>query len=129
MELRRTKLIQELREAREDLLNINFATDTSRRVGVFGVSNPYVLVGEWLDKWDPTFNRYSAFFQTAELMNFYVTREVRGYQQEDDAEIFNEIRPKIVGFIDRALSNLDQEQEVEPVLEAYMTLLGNSESC
>jgi len=75
---------------------------------------------DWLDKWDPTFNRYSAFFQNAVTMNFYVTREMKGYQQEEDPEIFNELRPVFVGFIDHALSNLDQEYEVKPVLEDYI---------
>ena len=54
MELRRIKLSQELREAREDLLNINFATDTTNYLGI---SRPYGLVSQWVDKWIPTFKR------------------------------------------------------------------------
>lgn len=58
MERRRSNLIHELREAREELLNINFATDTTDRIRV---SRPYALVDDWLNKWTPTLRKHWAF--------------------------------------------------------------------
>lgn len=118
MDLRRIKLIEDLRAAREELLNINFTT-TAGTITYGNASRPYGLVLEWLDKWNATFNRYAAF--SGELsLNYNVEREMRGYHQETDVEIFNEMRPTFVGFIDRALSNLDQTHAVTPVLADYI---------
>jgi len=118
MERRRIKLIEDLRAAREELLNINFAT-TAGTITYGNASRPYGLVLEWLDKWNATFNRYAAF--SGELsLNYNVEREMRGYHEETDIEIFNEMRPTFVGFIDRALSNLDQTHAVKPVLADYI---------
>lgn len=117
MELRRIKLLQELREAREDLLNINFATDTTNRIGV---SRPYALVEEWFIKWTPTFKKLFAFTDTSVWIEPDISSQLNGFQQETDVEIFNELRPVFVGFIDNALSWLDQEYEVKPLLEDYI---------
>lgn len=117
MELRRIRLIQELREAREDLLNINFATDTTNRLGV---SRPYALVDEWYIKWTPTFRKLYAFTNNSVYLQGRILNTKDGYEQETDAEIFNEMRPTFVGLIDYALSNLDQYYQVPPVLEDYI---------
>lgn len=118
MDLRRTKLIQELREAREELLNFNFATDTtdtatSRRIGV---SRPYAVVDDWRTKWTPTFKRFNSLISTAGLITYDIGNEINGYSQEEDPEIFNEIRPGLVAIIDYGLSRLDQAYEVKPLL-------------
>ena len=115
MELRRIRLIQELREAREELLNINFATDTTNRIGV---SRPYALVHEWLIKWTPMFERFHAFTRRGYL-DMTISNCMGGYEQETDVEIFNELRPDFVRIIDIGLSDLDQEYEVRPLLEEY----------
>jgi len=119
MELRRTKLIQELREAREELLNINFATDTTKRTGVFGVSRPFLLVDDWLIKWTPMFGRFYAF-PDGYYLDPSIRKSMEGYEQETDAEIFNELRPGFVSVIDIALKRLDQQYEVKPLLEDYI---------
>ncbi len=122
MELRRTKLIQQLREAREELLNINFATDTSRYyragIGYGNVSNPYGLVDDWLNKWNPMFVRFNAF-PGGYYLDVAIRKSMEGYEQETDVEIFNELRPIFVGRIDMGLSILDQKYEVKPLLEDY----------
>lgn len=115
MELRRIRLIQELREAREELLNINFATNTTNYLGI---SRPCGLVSQWVDKWIPTFKRLTAF--SGDYIEGAIHRQMNGYDQETDVEIFNELRPIFVGFIDAALSRFDQEYEVKPLLEAYI---------
>jgi hypothetical protein len=120
MELFRTKLIQELRDAREDLFNINFATDTPRIVGVLGVSNPYALVEEWLQRWDATFRKSNTLGHGMVNIRSAVATMIDGSQQESDPEVFNELRPVFVGYIHMGLSILDQEYELETVLEAYI---------
>ncbi len=57
MELRRIKISEELREAREDLLNINFATGTINRIGV---SRPYALFDDWFIRWSSAFKKHRA---------------------------------------------------------------------
>lgn len=116
MELRRTKLIQELREAREELLNINFATGTTNRIGV---SRPYALADGWSTKWTPTFRRLYAFTDNRLYVQGDIRSKLDGYDQETDAEIFNELRPILVGFIDAALSRLDQKYQVKPLTDDY----------
>jgi hypothetical protein len=59
MELRRTNLIQELREAREALLDINLATLAPNLVG--NESGPYRVVSVWLNNWEWAFIRFYAF--------------------------------------------------------------------
>jgi hypothetical protein len=49
-----------------------------------------------------------------------VMRELDGYQREEDIEVFNELRPIFVSFIDLGLSIIDQGYEVKPVLEEYI---------
>lgn len=119
MELRRIKLIQELREAREELLNINFATDTTKRTGVFGVSRPFLLVDDWLIKWTPMFGRFYAF-PDGYYLDPSIRKSMEGYDQETDVEIFNELRPGFVSVIDIALRRLDQQYEVKPLLDEYI---------
>jgi len=123
MELRRTKLIQELREAREELLNINFATDTTNRIGV---SRPYALVDEWLNKWTAAFRKYAALSTFNPIIDIKINSDLGGYRQETDVEIFNELRSVFVSYIDGALSRLDQEYEVKPILEDYIKRVKDS---
>src|SRR5438105_266872 len=117
MELRRLKLSQELREAREDLLNVNFATDTTN---IINFSRPYALVVEWLSRWDATFRKSNMLGHRMVNITSSVSRELDGYQHEEDIEVFHELRPVFVGFIDMGLSIIDQEHQVKPVLEEYM---------
>ena len=129
MELRRAKLIQELREAREELLNINFATDISSNyyrapginrpvsLGYVKVSNRYGLANDWFNKWTPTFERFMAF--TDADIETSIRSKITGYERETDAEIFNELRPVLVSFIDFGLRKLDQEYQVKSLLEDY----------
>jgi len=49
-----------------------------------------------------------------------IDRSLDRYEQETDVEIFNELRPIIVEYIDAALSRLDREYEVRPLLEEYI---------
>jgi hypothetical protein len=116
MELRRIRLIQELRAACEELLNINFTTGTTNRIGV---SRPFALADEWSIKWTPTFRRLYAFSHNSVFIQGAINSQLDGYDQETDAEIFNELRPILVGFIDAALSRVDQEYKVKPLLEEY----------
>ena len=116
MDLRRTNLIQELRTAREELLNINFATDTvdtegSKRIGV---SRPYAVVDEWRIKWTATLRRFNSFTRTN--IAYDIGNKIDEYSQEEDPEIFNEIRPELVALIDSGLNSLDQMYEVKPLL-------------
>ncbi len=116
MDLRRTNLIQELRTAREELLNINFATDTvdtesSKRIGV---SRPYAVVDEWRIKWTATLRRFNSFTRTN--INYPIGNKIDEYSQEEDPEIFNEIRPELVALIDFGLNILDEMYEVKPLL-------------
>jgi hypothetical protein len=117
MELRRLKLAQELREAREDLLNINFATDITNRIGV---SRPYALADEWVIRWDATFRKSNMLGGGMVNIRSSVVRELDGYEREEDIEVFNEMRPIFVGFIDLGLNIIDQGYEVKPVLEEYI---------
>ena len=117
MELRRIRLIQELREAREELLNINFATDTTNRIGV---SRLYALADGWCTKWTPAFRRFAAFTPSVPYIETAIHSQMYGYDQVTDVEIFDELRPVFVGFIDAALSQLDQGYEVKPLLEDYI---------
>jgi len=119
MELRRRKLAQELREAREDLLNINFATDDIN-YRVSNASRLYTLVYAWLTRWDATFSKSSMLGHGMVNIRSSVMRELDGYELEEDIEIFHELRPVFVGFIDLGLSIIDQEYEVKPVLEDYI---------
>ena len=116
MEVRRTNLIRELREAREELLNINFATDTTNRIGV---SRPYALVDEWYIKWVPTFRRFGGLIPGAVSIQTLIANDKYGYDQVTDVEIFNELRPGFVSHIDYGLSMLDQQYQVRPLLEEY----------
>src|SRR6266699_4480023 len=111
MELRRLKLLQELREAREELLNINFENSPD---------TPYFLVNKWVSKWETTFRRCDTLDHRMVNIGRSVMRAMDGYEQERDAEIFNEMRPIFVDYIDQGLSILDQEYEVKPVLEEYI---------
>jgi len=119
VELRRIRLIQELREAREGLLNINFATGTID--GVNGIFPPWDQVRVWLDKWSPTFRRLSAFLDGQVYIQGDIRNKLDGLEQETDAEIYNELRPVFVGFIDAALKRLDQKYQVKSLLEEYTT--------
>lgn len=83
MELRRLKLLQELREAREDLLNINFATDTTN---IINFSRPYALVAEWLNKWSLTFQKHYAFINGRMNIPYRIQQGVDGQQREEDPE-------------------------------------------
>jgi hypothetical protein len=117
MELRKIKLSQELREAREDLLNINFATDTTNRMRR-NASRPYTLIDGWLFKWMPTFKKLPAM--SGMYIQLDIDRQLNGYEQETDPEIFNELRPAIVAFIDHGLRTLDREHVVKPLLQEYI---------
>jgi len=141
MELRRTKLIQELREAREELLNINFAADITSLykvaaeiasvynrtldrdslipVGDTNISNPYGLVLDWFNKWRSTFNRFDGLISGAVSIKTLIEIDIYGYDQVTDVEIFNELRPGLVSHIDYGLHMLDQEYQVKPLLEEY----------
>ncbi len=141
MELRRTKLIQELREAREELLNINFAADITSLykvaaeiasvynrtldkdslipVGDTNISNPYGLVLDWFNKWRSTFNRFDGLISGAVSIKTLIEIDIYGYDQVTDVEIFNELRPGLVSHIDYGLQMLDQEYRVQPLLEDY----------
>jgi hypothetical protein len=111
MELRRIRLTQELKEARENLLDLNFENGSTR---------PYAQVSEWVNKWDATFRKCNTLGHGMVNIRSAVITELDGYEQERDAEIFNELRPVFVGFIDLGLSILDQQYEVKPMLEAYI---------
>ncbi len=111
MDLRRTKLSQELREARESLLDINFENSSNL---------PYVQVVEWLMDRKTTFDKCNNLGHGMVNIWSSVVREMEGYQKERDAEIFNEMMPVFVGFLDIGLSILDQEYEVRPLLEEYI---------
>ncbi len=112
--LRRIRLIQELREAREELLNINFATDTTNRIGV---SRPYALLDNWYINWTQMFNRFDSIISGSIDIAIHV--RMHGYQQITDVEIFNELRSDFVKIIDFGLNKLDQEYQVRPLLEEY----------
>ncbi len=125
MERRRTQLIQELNEAREELLNINFATGTTKNTNVArtngrNVSRPYALVDEWRLKWTPTFRKLFAFTNNNVYIHGSIVNKMDGYELETDTEIFNEMRPALVGLIDYALSKLDEYYQVKPVLDDYI---------
>ena len=118
MEVRRLKLAQELREAREDLLNINFATNTpTYRINA---TRPYALVDTWLNRWEATFRKSNMLGGSMVNIRSSVMRELDGYEREEDIEVFNELRPIFVGYIDLGLSIIDQEYEVKPILEEYI---------
>lgn len=117
MELRRTKLIQELREAREELLNINFATGTNNYINM---SIPYSLVIDWFNRWEAAFTRFRPFTRFRFFLDITIKSLIRGYEQETDAEIFNELRQDLVESIDTALSRLDKKYELKPLLEEYI---------
>jgi hypothetical protein len=118
MGLLRIKLSQELREAREDLLNINFATGAID--GVNGAFPPWDQVRVWLDKWDATFKKSNTLGGGMVNIRSSVLTQLAGYEKEKDPEIFNELRPIFVNFIDLGLHILDQEYEVRPVLDEYI---------
>jgi hypothetical protein len=111
MELRRIKLIQELKEAREELLNINFENSPD---------TPYFLVNAWVSKWETTFRRCVTLDYHIGNIGRPVMRAMDGYEQEKDAEIYNDTTPIFVGYIDQGLRILDQEHEVRPLLEDYI---------
>jgi len=118
MDLRRTKLIQEFRDAREDLLNINFATDTTNRIGV---SRPFALIDAWFIKWSATFKKHYTFVRQGLDTYYFIHRQLDGYGQENDPEIFNEFIPLFVEAIDQGIKLLDKTYVVKPVLEDYIT--------
>lgn len=117
MDVRRIRLSEELRAAREDLLNINFATD---KTDMRGVSRPYGLTTDWVDKWIPTFKRLIGFTHASVDLDSRIRRKMGGYDQDTDVEIFNELRTDLVRYIDEALTRIDQEHEVRPLLEDYI---------
>lgn len=118
MELRRTQLIEELRAARETLYDINFATDTAPPLGV---SRPYALVSLWLTRWSTTFNKVYTFTNRGIDLYHSIDRQLGGYQDEEDPEIFNELRPELVECIDEGLRVLDAGYKVKPFsLEDYI---------
>src|SRR5579863_182959 len=117
MELRKLKLARELGEAREYLLNINFPADPPYRLP--NTSRPYILVHAWLNRWDATFRKCNMLGHGMVNIRSSVIRELDGYELEEDIEVFNELRPVFVGFIDLGLSIIDKEFEVRPVLEEY----------
>jgi len=123
---RSTKLIQELREAREELLNINFADD-SPKYAYIGKNpssrielerqpaRPWDQLQAWLRKWDQAFLRFNRMH-----MGFVIRRELGGYEGVSDPEIYNDLRPSLLEWIDRGLGMLDQEYRVKPLLEDYI---------
>ncbi len=108
METRRRKLIQELRQARESLLDLSFGT------------SPFNDIRTLLNQWVHTFRRCNSFDPTLFLVEVTINQSLNGYESETDIEVFNELRAQIVGFIDLALSHLDKQYEVKPVLEDYI---------
>ncbi len=108
MEVRRLKLLQELRQARESLLDLSFG------------ASPYNDIRAWSNAWVPTFRRCSSFDPGIYAIESAINNSLGGYESETDAEVFYELRPNIVGFIDQALSRLDQQYEVKPVLKDYL---------
>src|SRR6266487_7020612 len=130
MALLRTNLIQELREAREELLNINFDDDTppksyayagGKRIELFiPPTTPWKKIRSWLDKWTQTFRKVNTISRGAVKLHLLIPRQVDGFEKETDPEIFNELRPALVELIDRGLSILDQEYEVKSLLEDYI---------
>lgn len=135
MDLLRTQLIEELRAAREELLDINFADFTPethteaikpdfyrmiKRDGV--IRRPYDHISRWLDKWDPTFRKLKAMHRDLHRgpsIDSKISEKFDVYQKDTNVEIFNAIRPIIVGFLDDALNKLDEGYKVEPLLEDY----------
>ncbi len=111
MELRKRKLVEELRAARESLLDINF----------YESDRPWLPVTEWLHSWDTTFRKCNTLGRGLVNIANTIATELDGYQHEADAEIFDELRPKFVGYIDWAISIIhEQDHEVKPVLEDYI---------
>src|SRR5258708_35915610 len=111
--LRRIRLIQELREAREELLNINFATDTTNRIGV---SRPYALLDNWYINWTQMFNRFDSIISGSIDIAIHV--RMHGYQQITDVEIFHELRPDFPNLIPFALTKLSPHTPLHPLLPA-----------
>lgn len=74
----------------------------------------------WLDKWDATFKKSNTLGGGMVNIRSSILTQLAGYEKEKDPEIFNELRPIFVNFIDLGLHILDQEYEVRPVLDEYI---------
>src|SRR2546421_8043818 len=118
MELRRIKLSEELKEARKTLFDISFINDMDE--DFVGTSHAYAVLEGWLLNWTPTFEKVYSFLSGSVNIGYSIRNELQGYRQERDPEIFNEIRPILVGFIDLGLNKVDQKCEVRPLLEEYI---------
>lgn len=119
MDLLKIKLLQELREAREELLNINFATDKlSYTYG--GLSEQFSLIHAWREKWDRTFTKLNSPTNGGYFIQIPMRSHLSGYEREEDPEILNELRPIIVRLIDAGIASVDKTYQTAPLLEEYI---------
>jgi len=107
MEATKKLIIKELREAREDLLNIKKEELSHRNI-----------MSIWLPRWNSAFVKAEGV--GGHLIRVNVAQYAGGYDSTQDFEVLNELRQRIVRLLEGAIQSVDSKQEVKPVLDTFI---------
>jgi hypothetical protein len=103
MDILKQKASQDLQKAREQLAYIKKPNLTGS------------LMFSWYYQWKPVFLRLQSI--TGDMPHSVLGIKMQGYENETDVDVLDDLRSRIVSYLDGVMVNLDSKQTVRPVLE------------